>query len=185
MSILKKPALVLLSCLMGSSGARAGSGRELSEYQVKAAFLLNFARFVEWPELNNGTTDPLVIGIFGKNPFGDSLEQVINGKTINGRSLVIRRLSDLASLSGCNLVFFPATDARRFPEAASTLSGLNVLTVGESDNFASRGGMVNFVVKDGRVVFEVNTAAVARAKLKISSKMLQLAILIKEGGQGK
>jgi len=166
--------------------AAPGTGREdLSEHQVKAAFLLSFARFVEWPPSTHGSSDPMVIGIFGRNPFGDSLDQVINGKTINGRSLLIRRVSDLAGLQACSLVFFPAADARRFNEAAGTFASLSVLTVGESDGFAARGGMINFVVKDGRVLFEVNPAAVSRARLKISSKVLQLAILVKDGAPGK
>ncbi len=169
-----------------ASGAAPGNGSEgLSEYEVKAAFLLNFVRFVEWPPANNGTNEPLALGIFGKNPFGGALDQVVNGKTINGRSLVIRRVSDETGIQSCNLIFFPVSEARRFSEAAATLASLSVLTVGESEGFAARGGMINFVVKDGRILFEVNPAAAVRARLKISSKLLQLAIIVKDGAPGK
>ena len=172
--------MVILVGALASAGVPGTGSEGLSEYQVKAAFLLNFARFVEWPPSRNGTNQPLAIGIFGRNPFGDALDQVVNGKTINGRSLVIRRVSDPAGLQSCNLVFFPASETCRFREAAATLANVSVLTVGESDDFAALGGMINFLVKDGRVLFEVNPAAVSRARLKISSKVLQLAIIVKE-----
>ena len=175
-------ATLLSAALWG--GTPLGNGEEPSEYQVKAAFLLNFARFVEWPS-TGAAQDPLVIGIVGKNPFGDSLDRAVNGKSANGRSLIIRHLSDLSGLQSCNLVFFPAAENRRFPQAAAALANSSILTVGESDGFAARGGMINFVVRDGRVLFEVNPAAASRARLKISSKVLQLAIVVKDGAQGK
>src|ERR1051326_3490062 len=184
MPLLNKVVIVtLLGALL--AGAAPGTPREeLSEYQLKAAFLLNFARFVEWPS-NSGTTDPLVIGIFGRNPFGTALDQVINGKTINGRPLIVRRISDPSGLQACNLIFFPEPDSQRFGEAANKLANLMVLTVGESDGFAARGGMINFVVKDGRVLFEVNPSAASRAGIKFSSKLLQLAIIVKDGAKAK
>ena len=185
MTLLNKVAIAIV-VLLGSLASEAVAGtthEEPTEYQVKAAFLFNFVRFVEWPPPGNGVNDPLVIGIFGKNPFGDALDQLVSGKSVNGRPLIVRRISDASGLRSCNLVFFPASDARRFGEVAATLANLTVLTVGESDGFATRGGMINFVVKGGRVLFEANPAAAARSHLKISSKVLQLAMIVKDGAQ--
>jgi len=172
------PALIAVSLLLAGT-IPVSAADATPEYQVKAAFLLNFSRFVEWPPTAFASAnDPFVIGIFGKDPFGAALDQIAAGKTINGRTLLIRRVSNLNELRSCNLVFFPASDERGSTERVRVLAGLSILTIGEMSEFAERGGMINFVVKDGHVRFEVNPSAAERGHLKVSSKLLQLAIIV-------
>ena len=153
---------------------------------MKAAFLLNFARFVEWPAAAFAVAaDPLVLCIFGKDPFGDTLDQIVSRKTINARRLAIRRISDPGAVRSCHVLFIAASQARRFGEIADTVAGSSVLAVGESEGFAERGGMINFVVEDNRVRFEINPSTAARSRLRISSKLLQLATIVGGPAQEK
>ncbi len=171
------PNLLLWSLLFG--GARAVAAGDASEYQVKAAFLLNFPGFVEWPANSfPAAGEPIVLGIYGKDPFGGALTRMASAKTINGRSFLIRVLSDPNELRTCHVVFFPATQKT---ELAPLLGELGILTIGESAGFAERGGIVNFVIEDRHVRFEVNPTAAERGRLKMSSKLLQLAIIVGPG----
>lgn len=168
-----------LAALLGASGSPAAlAGSAPEEYQVKAAFLFNFVRFVEWPANTLGAGDPLTLCVFGQDPFGTNLDQIVSGKTANGKPLVIRRISDPSALRGCQIVFLAASEMRRFDAMAGALADLSVLTVGEAKGFAERGGVINLVVQDEHVRFEINPAAAARARLRISSKLLQLALLV-------
>lgn len=140
------------------------------EYQVKAAYLFNFTKFIEWPEgaLRDGA--PLTICVAGENPFGSSLEETIQGESVNGRPLQARAAQPPA---GCHVVFVP-----RGVDPAAALRpfrSLPALTVGESDGFLRGGGMVNFFIEDGRVRFEINHEAADRALVRISSRLLRLA----------
>jgi len=154
------------------------------EYQVKAAFLLNFIRFVEWrDDAFKTATDPLVVGILGKDPFDGALDQTISNKLINGRSVVVRRISDAASARDCHVIFLAWSETRRLSDVANGMVNRGMLIVGESEGFAQRGGMINFVVRDSHVRFEINPSAAARAGLKVSSKLLQLAIIVGEKGK--
>jgi hypothetical protein len=172
--------LLTLAAIPGAAGDTA------SEYRIKAAFLVNFASFVEWPATAFASADaPLVFGIFGRDPLNGALDQIANGKTINGRPLLIRRVSSPSELRSCHVVFFPATKAGGYPEIALALAGPSILTVGEMSGFAERGGMINFVIEEGYVRFEVNPSAAARGHLKLSSKLLQLAIIAGSPPRGK
>lgn len=146
------------------------------EYELKAAFLLRFANFVEWPSAvfaNAG--EPLVFGVFGNDPFGGALDEAAKGKIINGRRVLIRISADPAVLRTCHVVFFPASQMHRYTTAASSLSR-SVLTVGEAADFTDRGGIINFVMQDDHVRFEINSIAAASSHLKVSSRLLQLSV---------
>src|SRR5215210_2951157 len=108
-----------------------------SEYQLKAVFLYNFAKFIEWPETAFAEpTSPLVIGILGENPFGDELERTIRGKMLNNRALTIKELHSLAEASSnCHILFVSSSEKKRLPEIFAGLRGVSVLTVGEIDRF--------------------------------------------------
>jgi len=151
------------------------------EYQVKAAFLYNFAKFVDWPAETFSRQDaPFVIGILDREPFGDVLEQVVRGKTVDGRSLEVRRLKRPEEGAGCQIVFVGARETSVLPALLRELGASAVLTVGDTERFTRQGGMVNFVVQDNRVRFEINMDAARRAGLKISSKLLQLATIVQD-----
>jgi YfiR/HmsC-like len=150
-----------------------------SEYQVKAAFLVNFARFVEWPPQSfAAASDPLVFGVYGNGVFSAALDQAVIGKMIDGRRAVIRRTSELGALRSCHVVFLPASEINHFQEVSNGLGGLSVLLVGETESFAERGGVINFILENERVRFEISPSAAARVHLKISSKLLQLAVIV-------
>jgi hypothetical protein len=147
-----------------------------TEYQIKAAFLFNFAKFVEWPAPAFAEeTSPMVIGILGENPFRDDLERMIQGKTINNRPLVIKAFRSPAEATNCHVLFISTSEKTRLPDVFASLRGTSVLTVGETERFTEAGGMIKFVLEGGKIRFQVNDAAARSAGLKISSKLLSLA----------
>lgn len=146
------------------------------EYQVKAAFLFNFVKFVEWPaEAFADSNAPLVIGVLGDDPFGSALDQTISGKNINGRQLVIRRLKWGQDLRGCHVLFISSSERNRLSQIIQSLRGASVLTVGETGQFNQQGGIINFVLDASKVRFEINTGVAEQAHLKISSRLMSLA----------
>ena len=156
----------------------------VDEYQVKAAFLFNFAKFVEWPsEAFSDSNAPLVITVFGEDPFNGSLEAV-KGKLVNNRKLTIRRVRDIQDIGKCNVLFVGPSAKKELARILEALQGQSVLTVGEDGGFTQCGGIINFVKEDNRVRFEVNVSAAERAGLKISSRLLALARIVKSSPQG-
>ena len=153
--------------------------QEASEYQVKAAFLYNFAKFIEWPA--DGTWkegDPLTICVVGEDPFGATLDDTVRGKTVEGHHVVIRRLRPKQSWRGCRIAFL-SSPHKEDPLTLGSSTPAGVLTVGETKGFAEQGGMINFVVEEDKVRFEVNVDAAERSGLKISSKLLSLAKIVR------
>jgi hypothetical protein len=156
----------------------------LTEYQVKAAYLFNFLKFVEFP--NEAFTDPrapIVIGVVGEDPFGSALPQVVTGKTVQGRDLVIRSYHAGENLRAAQILFISATEKKRLPVILSNLNGSSVLTVADMEGFLDAGGMIQFLIENDRVRFAINVDATSRAKLKMSSKLLSLAKVV--GGEVK
>jgi len=174
-------ALALLALLW--AGVLCGAAREAhaanSEYQVKAAFLYNFMKFVEWPGdgLNNPGT--LTLGILGKDPFGDALDEV-RDKTAKGRRVLIVHLRGVEEARECDLLFVCASEKGRLPQILRGVQGARVLTVADQEGFCQAGGIINLVFVNHRVGFEVNVAAANRARLRVSSQLLKLARLVLE-----
>lgn len=147
-----------------------------SEYEVKAAFLFNFAKFVEWPEDSFADSySPIVIGILGQDPFSGALDHTIGGKTVNGRALMVKRLAQGQDARACHILFVCSSERKRLSQILASLGGTSVLTVSDMDDFAYAGGIINFVLENSKVKFQVNATAAARARLRISSKLLTLA----------
>ncbi len=156
----------------------------LPEYQVKAAYLFNFLKFVEYP--NESFADPLapiVIGVVGDDPFGNALPQVVTGKTVQGRDLVIRTYHAGEELRGAHILFISASEKKRLPMILSGLHGSSVLTVADMEGFLDAGGMIQFLNENDRVRFAINLDATTQARLKLSSKLLSLAKVV--GGDVK
>jgi len=146
------------------------------EYQIKAAYLYNFAKFVEWPARRFANDQsPLIIGFLGKDPVGAELETIARDHKINGRRIVIKQVETAAEAGGVHLLFFADGAGRRVAETLAALKGAAVLTVGESDAFIATGGMINFVHEADKVRFEINAEAAGSAGLKISAQLLKLA----------
>jgi hypothetical protein len=173
----KRTLLSAVFSFVWLSKAGGYDGGASSEYQLKAAFLLKFASFVEWPAtVFTNPAQPLILGVFGEAAVGAALDEAAKGRALNGRQVMIRFISDPAALPACNIVFFPRTGMRGYTKSAKALLERNVLTVGEANDFIERGGIINFVIHDGRLRFKVNMAAAEAHHLKISSKLLQLAV---------
>jgi hypothetical protein len=148
-----------------------------TEYQVKAAFLFNFAKFVEWPPRAFASgTSPLVIGVLGENPFHEDLAQTIRNKTIDNHRLEITEIRSLAQATNCHMLFISTSEKERLPEIFKSLKGARVLTVGETDRFIAAGGMINFVLQGTKIRFQINREAATSAGLRISSKLMSLAL---------
>ena len=171
--------LVVLGILLGGCCWAAGAQAANSEYQVKAAFLYNFMKFVEWPGDGAGSSGTLTIGILGKDPFGEAIDEV-RGKTAKGRRIVVLHLHGVEELKECDLLFVCASERGRLPQILKALQNARTLTVGDQDGFCQAGGMVNLVFVKNRVGFEVNRAAASRARLRVSSQLLKLARLVLE-----
>jgi len=153
-----------------------GARGQIDEYQLKARFLCNFARYVEWPSESFKTpNDPIVICILGSDPFGGALDQALNGKEVEGRPFLVRPLSSIPPDLHCHILFVPSSERKRFRSIAGSLEGSAILTIGEIQGFPTDGGVINFRLEDGRVRFEINLDAAGRKHLRISSRLLGLA----------
>jgi hypothetical protein len=165
--------------LFGIFLAFTAFAQTVDEYQVKAAFLYNFAKFVEWPALTfKNDKDPLRICVLGQNPFGNVLVEGVGGKTVLGRPLLVSDISDAGRGADCQILFIGSSERKRLRAIFTDLRIVGVLTVGETEGFATQGGIVNFKLEDGRVRLEINIEAAALAKLRISSKVLNLAQIV-------
>ena len=164
-------ALALIACPAFVQQLASVAAPQPSEYEVKAAFILNFTRFIEWPPSAPDSDARFTICILGEDPFGKVLEDAVAGERVNDRPIVVRRLRQPGR--GCEILFFPKSEkgaARTLPE-----TGPGVLTVGETPEFLHLGGMIAFSVENRRVRFDVNQTAATRASLQISSKLLNVA----------
>jgi hypothetical protein len=151
-----------------------------SEEQVKAVFLFNFAKYVDWPpDALPGNATPITIGVIGTDSIGDDLQHDVEGKTINGHPFVIKHMAWDAEWSGCQILFISRSEAARTGEILDKASTLPILTVGESEAFARNGGIVNFVLKNGNVRLSINLNAARKAGLNISSRLLAVADVVK------
>jgi len=151
----------------------------VGEYDVKAAFLYNIAKFVEWPA--DAAAGPISIGVIGRDPFGARLEEAVRGKRVNGRGLVVLHLGSDATARRCHIVFIGPSERNRIAEILLSIRRRPVLTVGDSPGFCAQGGMIGFKVVSDRIRFDIDLDAAERAQLKISSKLLTVAGIVREG----
>lgn len=168
------------ACLCILVGNVAVATPVAKEYEVKAAFLYNFTKYVEWPkESFAGPDDPIVIGILGGNPFGEELENIVKGRTVNGRPVVVVNVRTVAELKRVSVLFVPAGQEVLLNGALKNFDDATVLTVGETERFAALGGAIVFKNVDDKVRFSINIAAAERARLKISSQLQKLALVVR------
>ena len=149
------------------------------EYQVKAAFLYNFAKFVDWPA--GAGPSAFVLCILGDDPFGAGIN-VIAGKQIGGRVLQVRRLASADGAAACQMLFISGSESEGLARALAAVRNRPVLTVGDTPGFAERGVAINLYVEQSKVRFEINLDAAKRAQLNISSQLLKLARITKDRG---
>jgi len=170
-------SMVLLGILAAMAQPADDDDKAFTEYEVKAAFLINFAKYVEWPDKAFPEPDsPFKIGVMGPDPFGDTLERLTDNQELNGRKITVERSDDVKKLTGCQIVFLSGPDRKTTSAELEALKELPVLTVGEQAGFAERGGTVNFVLVETKVKFEINVASANHTELKVSPRLLKLAI---------
>jgi hypothetical protein len=151
------------------------------EYRVKAAFLYNFAKFIEWPPQSfKGPDDPITICVVGQNPFGPMIEDTVRGKTLEGRAFVVRNVPNVQPTGGCHILFISSSERKQVHSILENVKTPGVLTVGEAEGFARNGGIINFKLDGGKVRFEVNLEAAAKEGLQIRSNLLSLAEIVKK-----
>lgn len=172
----RRAAAVLLLLLLPGVPAAA----QIDEYQAKAIFLYKVTSFVEWPaRALNGPGEPLTICVLGQTPFEEVLRSTVKNKQIEGRGFTVRQAADARQIAGCHLLFVSAGGMKRFRAMREEFNAITgVLVMGESEGFATEGGVINFKLVDGRFRVEINLAEAKREKLVINSRLLGLAEVV-------
>lgn len=176
-------AALLSGC--GSSGfsAFAQQGKP-GEYQVKAVYLFNFAKFIEWPA-DAAKRESFDICVLGRDPFGPVLDSTLTGEKIDNLQPLVRRISSVREASNCEILFISSSEGARIKQILGSVEKRGVLTVSELPEFNNGGGMIQFVVQDNKIRFSVNLTAAEKAGLTISSQLLKVATTVKKDASGE
>jgi hypothetical protein len=168
--------LLLGASIWSAHPAAQGPG---PEYQLKAAFVSKFPEFAEWPESALNGRKTLELCVASPNPFGNALADLVAGEELRGRPLVTRDVADARAIDTCQLLFVPQLAPSARKEFLARAAALPILTVGDYPAFLDEGGIVNLLVVNGQVRFEISVAAANRARLRLSSQLLQLALSVR------
>jgi hypothetical protein len=172
--------MVFLALLWIGDGSSLNAAAP-TEYQLKAVFLMNFAKFVEWPTTAfRSAQSALTICVLGEDPFGRDLDDVVRGQVAGDRALAVKHLAQVQRGDNCHVLFVSGAEKARTERVLGILNNTPTLTVGEGDDFAAAGGMIALLIEDNKIRFEVNLDAAGNAGLKISSKLLKLARNVRE-----
>ncbi len=176
----RKSIAVVAACLLASL-TRANAPAH-TEYEVKAAYLYNFGRFIEWPQNSAASQESeFAICVLGHDPFGPALDATISGEKIGGKNVVARRISKAQEAAGCRVIFITPAKGGQMKGILAALGNSGVLTVSDMPMFVDDGGMVQFVMTDERVRFEINLTAARQAGLNLSSELLKVAAKVTQG----
>jgi hypothetical protein len=170
--MMKQFLILLFSLLLAVQCANAQEAGP-TEHQVKAAFLYNFAKFIDWP----ADVGPLNLCILGEDRFGGDIDD-IEGKSAGGKILAVKRIKSAQEIRKCRILFISSPEKDRLDSILTSAQGLNVLTVGDTEGYAERGVIINFYKEQNRIRFEINKDAAERSGLKISSKLFSLAKIV-------
>ncbi len=176
-------ARCLLACALLSTTASFAlpSDGKAKEMEVKGAFVLKFLAYTDWPtDKHENKESPIVVGVLGKNPFGKTFEGKAAKLKVGSRGVKVRFLEKTEDVATCHVVFVPNGWRGKLSDLSAIAAKAHVLVVGEREDFAKRGGMVNFYLRDARVRFEINPEACRRAKLRLSAKLLKLARIVED-----
>jgi hypothetical protein len=181
-SLLRRTIAAVLWLLFAQSSV---FGQEKpSEYQVKAAYLYNFGRFVEWPaKVTTATTGSFTICVLGEDPFGQALDATLAGEMIGNQKVAARRISNPQEAVDCQILFISSSEAKRLNKIVEALGDSAVLTVSDIPQFSQRRGMIQLVLEGNRIRFEVNLTATQRAGLTLSSELLKVATAVRKSPQ--
>jgi hypothetical protein len=179
-----RAALLALALLPGAPARAADPAPAPTEYQyqVKAAFLFNFAQFVDWPaSAFHGPQDEFVIGVLGADPFGAYLDELVRGEKVGGRPLAVRRFAHVEDIGECHILFVSRSETGQLEKILAPLKGRSLLTVGDMEGFARYGGIVRFVTEKNKIRLRINLEAAKACDLTISSKLLRPATIVAAG----
>ena len=163
----------------------AQSQASFTPYDVEAAYLYNFGKFVEWPAAAGASSQPFSICILGQDNFGEKLNNLIAGETMQGREVAARRLASIADADNCQILFIGASETARLEKDLAVLETRPILTVSSLPSFLEHGGMIQFLLEDNRVRFAVNLPAARRTGLALSSELLKVAVYVTTKPTGK
>lgn len=188
-SAAKRRALLLCCAALLASpagwapgGAGAAESDDALEHRVKAAFLYKFAGYVDWPPASFAAADtPLTIGVIGSESVAAELFQVATGRTINNRAIAVKRIKAGEALAGVHVLFIGAAERARLGQLAKNAQAHSVLTVSESEGALDQGSMINFIVADRRVRFEIGLDSAEKSGLRLSSRLLAVAQQVRTG----
>jgi hypothetical protein len=155
-----------------------------TEYQVKAAYLYNFGRFIDWPA-SAAPSDSFTICVLGKDPFGPALNAVLADAAIAGKSVLGKRISTPQEAKNCRVLFISSSEDNQLKQILGVLGDASILTVSDLPQFAQRGGMVQFILEGDKVRFEVNLATAERAGLSLSSQLLKVAVNVRKNAESR
>ena len=176
----KHSVILLILICAANCCAQMGYTVNPSEYQVKAKFLYNFARFVTWPPGRFADKNtPITIAIIGNDPFGIDIDKTVEGKRIHGRGIEIRHSQNIDTLEFCHILYIGVDEKTQLKKVLTQVKDRSILTVGESAEFLQAGGIINFVLRDNKVRFEINLEMARRSRIWISAQLLKLASLYK------
>ncbi|MEO6005081.1 MAG: YfiR family protein [Opitutus sp.] len=175
--------MAVLSLVLGAglilSAARAQPPPPITAAKVEAVYLFNFARFVNWPpEDFEGPESAVIVGILGRDPFGSFLDNVVEGERIENRSIVIRRFATVRDIGACHILYISTSENERLDEILRALSNRHVLTVSDMQDFAHRGGIVQFLPDRERIRFRINLQRAKDSRLELSAKLLRPAEVV-------
>ena len=177
---IREPRLALSMLLLALLALLPPSAHAIgTEYRIKAAFLLNFTRYIEWPRKSG----ELNICVIGPDVFGSALDDLVAGKVVNGRKLLVRKSASPLQAMSCDMAYISLSESRKIREALSALETSPVFTVGEDADFLRMGGMLAFAPMDGKVRFYINAVAAERAGISISSRLMVLGINLRDQGE--
>lgn len=183
-AILSSPRVfaLLFSVLLPLNLIRAQRGKP-TQYDIEAVYLFQFGKFVQWPA-QPGLTDSFEICILGRDPFGGILDRTVAGEKIGNVPLKADRIVDLNDARHCRILYISPSEEARLNVILATVSSSSVLTVSDLPDFESRGGMIQFIVEDNRVRFEINVAVARKVGLTISSQLLKVAAAVRDAPPG-
>lgn len=185
--LVRHAAVGLLSLIVaGLFMAHAhGQPTTSTEYELKAAFIFNFAKYIRWPASSTAEVNKsFVIGLIGKDPFGSDLDDAMRGQNVDSRVVVVKRFARIDDIVNCDILFVGSSEKSHLQSIFSVLHKAPVLTVSDMDEFAENGGMINLMTEANRVRFAINVEAIERVELKPGSQLLRLARLVTESKAG-
>jgi hypothetical protein len=167
-------------CVLGAASAmRVPAGDSVTAYKLKSAFIYNFAKYTTWPKSSfSQKTSPLVVGIYGKDPFGKMIDDVLKGKRIGDHPIVVERFTKVKDLESAHILFLGDLNKQAFAEAIATCKKKPILLLGESPGFAKASGIAGFYLEKSKVRFEIHSGRSKACGLTISSQVLKLARIV-------